>query len=38
MFYNIYRASVNKMLNDKEMLERQYGFTINVIVEGEFPF
>ncbi|XP_050058890.1 uncharacterized protein LOC114129116 isoform X2 [Aphis gossypii] len=28
-------ASVNKMLKDKEMLERQYGFTINVIVEAD---
>jgi len=38
MFYYIYRASVNKMLDDKEMLERKYGFTINVIVESESHF
>ncbi|XP_060862607.1 uncharacterized protein LOC132939454 [Metopolophium dirhodum] len=33
----IYRklAAMNKMLNDKEMLERKYEFTINVLVEDD---
>jgi len=31
-----HRAAMNKMLNDKEMLERKYEFTINVLVEGKF--
>ena len=36
MFSNIHRAAMQKMLNDKEMLERKHEFTINIFVEGKF--
>lgn len=36
MFCNIHRTAVNKVLNDKEMLEKKYDITINVLVEGKF--
>jgi len=35
MFYNIHRAAMNKMLKDKEMLERKHEFTINIVIDGK---
>jgi len=35
MFCDIYRAAMNKMLNDKEILEKKYEFTINILIEGK---